>query len=154
MNKLPQFPYINTMIEDLNSVMNANKSLSWQDGDAPSNDILEARLRAKMYGAQVITYRHFLRMVLNNHYESTGVRNEDISKPIMDFAEKCITAMFHSAQAFWGMGNSRLIVTNVWGTSHAYVLIFLVINHAALFFFISPSLPQPARNNGANLYSI
>jgi hypothetical protein len=124
MNKLHTFPYINTMIEDLNSVMLANLSLKWRDGDPPSPDILEARLRAKMYGAQVITYRHFLRMVLNSRYEGTGADME-ISKPIMEFARKCIRALFFSAQAFWGMKGGRLVVTNVWGTSHAYVPPFL-----------------------------
>ena len=123
MNKLNKFPYINTLIEDLDSVIDANPSLAWRDGEAPSSDILEARLRAKMYGAQVITYRHFLRMVLNSRYEGTGGGAEmKISEPIMYFAKKCIRAMFYSAQAFWGIKGGRLVVTNVWGTSHAYVL--------------------------------
>jgi hypothetical protein len=72
-----------------------------------------------MYGAQVITYRHFLRMVLNNKYIQPSGPNKKISKPIMMYAEKCIRAMFYSTQAFWGMKGGRLIVTNVWGTSHA-----------------------------------
>lgn len=46
----------------------------------------------------------------------------EISKPIMDYAKKCIRAMFYSAQAFWGIEGGRLVVTNVWGTAHAYVL--------------------------------
>lgn len=90
--------------------------LKWEDGAPPADNILEARLRAKMYGGQVITYRHFLRMVLNSKYTHPSM---GISKPILAYAEKCIRAMFYSTQAFWGMKGGRLIVTNVWGTSHA-----------------------------------
>lgn len=122
MNKLSKFPYINTTMDDLLDTMANDIDLQWKDGDTPSNDILQARLRAKMYGGQVITYRHFLRMVLNSRFENETIPNEKISPQIMDFAKKCIVAMFYSAQAFWGMGDKRLIVTNVWGTSHAYVL--------------------------------
>lgn len=117
MNKLPKFPYIEAMIEDLKGVMDTNPNLVWGGDDPPSSDILEARLRAKMYGAEVITTRHFLRMVLNNRYDGGKVMT--ISEPIMVFAQQCIRAMFHSAQAFWGIVGGRLVVTNVWGTSHA-----------------------------------
>lgn len=105
------------MIEDLKGVMDTNPNLAWRDDDPPSTDILEARLRAKMYGAEVITTRHFLRMVLNSQYD--GGKNMVISPQIMEFARQCIRAMFHSAQAFWGVPQKRLVVTNAWGTSHA-----------------------------------
>lgn len=72
-----------------------------------------------MYGAQVITYRHFLRMVLNSKYTHPNMPQKEISKPIVHMAGKCIRALFYSTQAFWGMGPGRLIVTNNWGTSHA-----------------------------------
>lgn len=117
MNKLPKFPYIDTILEDLKSVIKPIPNLMWDEKDPPSSNILEARLRAKRYGAEVIATRHFLRMVLNSRYEES--RNEPISAPIMDYARKCIRAMFHSAQAFWGIQGGRLVVTNVWGTSHA-----------------------------------
>ncbi|OBT51349.1 hypothetical protein VE04_09078 [Pseudogymnoascus sp. 24MN13] len=116
-NKLPKFPYINAMLDELKKVMDTNPNLVWGGDDPPSSDILEARLRAKMYGAEVITTRHFLRMVLNSRYD--GNQNMVISAPIMEFAQQCIRAMFHSAQAFWGIQGGRLVVTNVWGTSHA-----------------------------------
>ncbi|KFY42362.1 hypothetical protein V494_02450 [Pseudogymnoascus sp. VKM F-4513 (FW-928)] len=106
MNKLPKFPYINAMIEELKKVMDTNPHLAWGENDPPSEDILEARLRAKMYGAEVITTRHFLRMVLNSPYD--GGKNVQISAPIMGFAQQCIRAMFHSAQAFWGVKQGRL----------------------------------------------
>ncbi|KFZ15957.1 hypothetical protein V501_02491 [Pseudogymnoascus sp. VKM F-4519 (FW-2642)] len=128
MNKLPKFPYINAMIEELKKVMDTNPNLVWGEDDPPSSDILEARLRAKMYGAEVITTRHFLRMVLNSQYD--GGKNIAISPPIMEFARQCIRAMFHSAQAFWGIKGGRLVVTNAWGTSHAQWG-HLIVLHAA-----------------------
>ncbi|KFY59113.1 hypothetical protein V497_04497 [Pseudogymnoascus sp. VKM F-4516 (FW-969)] len=128
MNTLPKFPYIEAMIDDLKKVMNTNPNLVWGENDPPSSDILEARLRAKMYGAQVITTRHFLRMVLNSPYD--GGKNIAISPQIMGFAQQCIRAMFHSAQAFWGIKGGRLVVTNVWGTSHAQWG-HLIVLHAA-----------------------
>ncbi|ELR05856.1 hypothetical protein VC83_08305 [Pseudogymnoascus destructans] len=128
MNRLPKFPYIEAMIDELQKVMNTNPNLVWGDDDPPSSDILEARLRAKMYGAEVITTRHFLRMVLNSQYD--GNKNVVISAPIMQFAQRCIRAMFHSAQAFWGIQGGRLVVTNVWGTSHAQWG-HLIVLHAA-----------------------
>lgn len=117
MNKLPKFPYIDTIIEDLKAVINTIPDLVWDENEPPSSNILEARLRAKRYGAEVIATRHFLRMVLNSRYEEN--RNMPISAPIMEYAQVCIRAMFHSAQAFWGIQWGRLVVTNVWGTSHA-----------------------------------
>ncbi|KFY31510.1 hypothetical protein V493_01039 [Pseudogymnoascus sp. VKM F-4281 (FW-2241)] len=117
MNKILTFPYINAIIKDLESLMDVIPNLVWYENDSPSSNILNARLRAKKYGAEVITTRHFLRMVLNSRYDGNG--NMEISEPIMEFAQKCIRAMFNSAQAFWGMGEGRLVVTNVWGTSHA-----------------------------------
>ena len=135
MNKLPKFPYINAMLEELNGVMVTNPNLVWSENDPPSSDILEARLRAKMYGAEVITTRHFLRMVLNSQYD--GGKNIAISPQIMEFAQQCIRAMFHSAQAFWGIKGGRLVVTNVWGTSHAYVFYFSLIPFIALRLSIS-----------------
>ena len=117
MNKILMFPYINAIIKDLKSVVDVIPNFVWYKNDPLSSNILKARLRAKKYGAEVITTRHFLRMVLNSRYDGNG--NMKISEPIMEFAQKCIRAMFKSAQAFWGMEERRLVVTNVWGTSHA-----------------------------------
>lgn len=116
MNDHPEFPFIEAIIADIKSVINYCP-VPADDNAPPSDDILESRLRGKMYGAQVVTYRHFLRMVLNKPSEP----NNEISKPIMMYAERCIRALFNSSKAFWGMKGGRLIVTNVWGTCHAYV---------------------------------
>jgi hypothetical protein len=116
MNRTSSFPYIKAIIKDLKSVVDVNPNL-WHKNDPPSPNILKARVSAKKYGAEVITTRHFLRMVLNSRYYGNG--NMEISTPIMELARKCIRAMFNSVQAFWGIGEKRLVVTNVWGTSHA-----------------------------------
>jgi hypothetical protein len=117
MNKTLAFPFIDTIISSLQSVVKASPVVYSTDGAPPSEDILEARLRAKMYGAEVITYRHFLRMVLNSRYEHP-VPNAPISQKIIHYAVKCVQAMLYSTQAFWNVKGGRLIVTNVWGTSH------------------------------------
>lgn len=103
---------------------------TWKEEDPPSADILHARLRAKYYGASVITYRPFLKMVLDREklisdssvsyprYESTS----GVPPEILDFAKRCIDSLEKSTSSFLGMkSEGRLIVTNVWGTAHAYV---------------------------------
>ncbi|OBT71578.1 hypothetical protein VF21_09296 [Pseudogymnoascus sp. 05NY08] len=139
MNKLPKFPYINAMLDELKKVMDTNPNLVWGGDDPPSADILEARLRAKMYGAEVITTRPFLRMVLDSQYD--GNKNMVISAPIMEFARQCIRAMFHSVQAFWGIQGGRLVVTNVWGTSHAQWGHVIVLHAAYRDPRLRPSVP-------------
>lgn len=53
--------------------------LQWSDKDEPSQDINDARLRAKFYGAQYIIHRPFLRIVLDNE-----VQLPDIVSPRSD----------------------------------------------------------------------
>jgi hypothetical protein len=95
-------------------------TMRWSENEPPPNDILAARLRAKFHGAEVITYRPFLKMVLNRPSAlSLDVPPEEISPKIMNYSRLCIRAMVDSTRAFHGMGEGRLIVTNVWGTAHA-----------------------------------
>lgn len=110
-----------------------------EKGD-PANDILGARLRAKYYGAQVITYRHFVLKILEKSSKvgeqvsdefkanvsapvvMNGTRIEDFTPKVLAYARNGIKALIHSTKAFHGLGNpghDRLIVTNVWGTAHA-----------------------------------
>jgi hypothetical protein len=122
--------------------------MKWTDADPPAKDILEARLRAKYYGAQVITYRHFVLKILEHSAAKTSkpgeqissefktgiavpsinskaTRPEDFDPKVLEYAKKCIRALNKSTTAFYGVGDpitQRLIVTNIWGTAHAYVL--------------------------------
>jgi hypothetical protein len=50
---------------------------------------------------------------------------DEISQRVRDYAHAGITALINSTTAFHGLGDprkQRLIVTNVWGTAHAYVV--------------------------------
>ncbi|KAI9743998.1 MAG: hypothetical protein M1818_002732 [Claussenomyces sp. TS43310] len=101
----------------------------WDENDPPADNILHARLRAKHHGAAVLTYRPFLKMILDrprgSQHDPSAVclhagPSDGIPTKVLDFAERCIRAMERSTSAFLGMkGQGRLIVTNVWGTSHA-----------------------------------
>jgi hypothetical protein len=94
-------------------------TLKWDEKDLPATDILGARLRAKFYGAKVITYRNFLLSILQIS------PNEKLKPEVVQYAIKCIKALIKSTTAFYGLGDpgsKRLMVTNIWGTAHAYVL--------------------------------
>ena len=119
-------------------------NLQWNEDDPPARGILHARLRAKYYGAQVITYRPFVLKILR-HSATTLSREpvtseykeiiqdipevntkaktiDDINRKVNEYAKNCIYALIKSTEAFYGIGDSRdtrLIVTNVWGTAHA-----------------------------------
>ena len=48
----------------------------------------------------------------------------DIPQTTMEFAKKGLLALRYSTEAFWDVidtRNKRLLVTNIWGTAHAYV---------------------------------
>ncbi|EXL39305.1 hypothetical protein FOCG_18076 [Fusarium oxysporum f. sp. radicis-lycopersici 26381] len=121
-------------------------SFAFREDDPPADDILAARLRAKYWGAQVITYRPFIRQILQfshsikNHVSSPNfpsVSSEfrqdvtapvihpkarthgDIDPQVVELAKKGIKALIESTRAFHGLGDKRPIITNVFGTAHA-----------------------------------
>jgi hypothetical protein len=107
--------------------------LNWDDNDPPATDILGARLRAKYYGAKVITYRSFvLRILINsaekspkmqsrqvkeiiNEYKwgildpeidtTAGSRKEEPDPKYLELAQRGINALIKSTTAFHGLGN-------------------------------------------------
>ncbi|KAK3325156.1 hypothetical protein B0H66DRAFT_111245 [Apodospora peruviana] len=108
--------------------------------DPPASDILAARLRAKYWGAQVITYRPFIRQILELSHRQTSmespapVSSTDGSMPVLspdamtpngvprdvlEYALKGIQALIESTRAFHGIKDKRFIITNVFGTAHA-----------------------------------
>lgn len=109
--------------------------------DPPANDILAARLRAKYWGAHVITYRPFIRQILEHNCQnlSTGTPGNgqsgeygpapgresgplspgEMSQEVIDNAAKGIRALIESTRAFHGVPDRRFIITNVFGTAHA-----------------------------------
>ncbi|SCV61204.1 uncharacterized protein FFFS_15773 [Fusarium fujikuroi] len=121
-------------------------SFAFSEDDPPADDILAARLRAKYWGAQVITYRPFIRQILQfshsikNHASSPNFPNvssefrQDITAPVIhpkarthgdidpqvvELAKKGIKALIESTRAFHGLGDKRPIITNIFGTAHA-----------------------------------
>lgn len=120
-------------------------SFAFKENDEPAGDILAARLRAKYWGAQVITYRPFIRQILqfshsiNQHPSSPnpptwsefrdgiiapvihpGAKSlNDIDSGVVELARKGIKALVESTRAFHNMGEERPIITNVFGTAHA-----------------------------------
>lgn len=100
-------------------------------------------MRAKYYGAQVITYRNFVLKILEHSHATSSpssvesglddFRNgidvpniskhatsaEEIDKQALAYAKNGIQALVNSTRAFHGLGEGRLFVTNPWGTAHA-----------------------------------
>jgi hypothetical protein len=130
--------------DGLNQFNRMAPNLKWDENDATDlyakNNILGARLRAKFYGARVITYRDFVLKILQRSHEASMPQDEqhpnnpmrmaasspeaEIEPIVIQYAEQCIKALIRSTIAFHGMGDpakDRLIVTNIWGTAHAYV---------------------------------
>jgi hypothetical protein len=113
--------------------------------EPPAKDILSARLRAKFWGAQVITFRPFIRQILDFNSNkrpaadssvpvSSDFRRDvsvpmigpdtrsenDIDPQIIAYAQKGIRALIESTRAFHNIEDKRFVITNVFGTAHAY----------------------------------
>lgn len=124
-----------------------SKNFAFREDDPPADDILAARLRAKYWGAQVLTYRPFVRQILQfshsrkhpqspnpaltvsefrpdidvprmNPLAKTG---SDIDARLLELAKKGIKALIESTRPLHGLEDKRPIITNVFGTAHAYV---------------------------------
>jgi hypothetical protein len=111
--------------------------------DPPATDILSARLRAKYWGARMITFRPFIRQILHFNESRNAVispgpisgdfksgiavptigpdatSESDIDPIIIENAKKGVKALIESTKAFHGLGPQRFIITNVFGTAHA-----------------------------------
>jgi hypothetical protein len=112
----------------------------------PAKDILAARIRAKFWGANVITYRPSIKAVLEMGHKRSNTSSEDperaipsedgggwatgrsdarnpsvIDQVVFENAKKGIDAVIKSTMAFHSLEDRRFIITNVFGTAHAYV---------------------------------
>lgn len=117
--------------------------MQWEDDDPPPADILEARLRAKYWGARMVVNRPFLDFALHIMPQLKEGRSlEEVARDVhgnprdpaeihifkaiatmgdinvFEAATRCIEAAMHSTVAFDGVPD-RLIVTNIHGTAHA-----------------------------------
>ncbi|KAI2640071.1 hypothetical protein GGS21DRAFT_504950 [Xylaria nigripes] len=141
--------YYSAMEQEINEIQNhikkaknawVPKDYYWDDDDETLPiDFLEARLRAKYWGSQVILYRPFVRLILNADAQASRTyQNEhgplDMINPTdmneqnakrhhslaIKYAQLAIQALIKSTCAFHGLDRSRrIIVTNVFGTAHA-----------------------------------
>ncbi|KAI1003681.1 hypothetical protein K3495_g4531 [Podosphaera aphanis] len=166
-----KFPSIELLSQSLNGIDVYAPTMRWMvDQPDPPNDILGARLRAKYYGAEVITYRPFVLQVLerseppcedtppniNEHVsdeyltevQAPVVRHdikkiEDIDPKAQEYVRLGLRALINSTTAFHGLGHpgeKRIIVTNVWGTAHAQWGNVLVLQAAYLNPILGPLL--------------
>ena len=119
---------------------------AFKEDDLPADNILDARLRGKYWGAQVITYRPFIRMILEFHHRqkthpfspnpppalpdfragiahptiAPGTRSsKDLDPKLIELARRGIKALIESTRAFHGLGEKRPVITSVFGTAHA-----------------------------------
>lgn len=138
---------IRVTLRSLQDTQSRVESMKWvtdnyrfSEDDPPAGDILSARLRAKYWGAQAITYRPCIKLILDLSFDlrctearTTGrmalayeelspaiVREvENLGPDVWGYARKGVRALIESTQAFHGLGVRRPIVTNVFGTAHA-----------------------------------
>lgn len=143
----PSSADLQSTLRNLNEAQRRVETMEWvaenfrfNTDDPPADNILSARLRAKFYGAQVITYRPCIKMILELSFNlrreaagSTGqmvqtleevprdiVRKvEALGHEVWNHARKGVRALVQSTQAFHGLGDKRPIITNVFGTAHA-----------------------------------
>lgn len=106
--------------------------MQWNDYDPPASEINAARMRAKYYGARYIIHRPFLHHALHKNFPPVDVMDEAIDSAVkqaqassmnqnlVNLCRACIEAAKASTIAFDGI-RGRLIVTNIFGTAHAYV---------------------------------
>lgn len=136
-----------TMEEKTNQLQKMLDKSEWvppefqfSDSEAPAGDILTARLRAKYWGSQVILYRKYIDMILNNqrmpehtfreapphpsewakHKINLHTCPNGIDPRALNYARLGISALIESTRAFHGLERgSRILVTNVFTTAHA-----------------------------------
>lgn len=145
-----QIPFQSTM-HQVDQLQKALSDMTWvppmfqfKENDPPANDILGARMRAKYWGAEVITCRPFIKQIVNFNFRggkdghdahklTHGDFSQAYSLPPFEegrklavvpdsvrcYVNRGITALIQSTKAFHGIEDSRFIITNVWGTAHA-----------------------------------
>lgn len=118
----------------------AGGSYAFDVNDAPADDILHARFRAKFWGANVLTYRPYIENIMSwsharrhpDEYRGKGYGSasvpsnattpSDIPPIVIRYACKGINVLLRSTEAFHGLRDKRFIITNIFGTAHAYAL--------------------------------
>ncbi|GJC90572.1 hypothetical protein ColLi_13410 [Colletotrichum liriopes] len=124
--------------ESLRSMQWTTPTLRFSENDMPADNLFEARLRAKYWGAQVLVCRPSIKRLLDASENPRWPSNVATNKPKtissrlqgvggdnrrsndIIHAKRGIEALFNSTEAFHGLDtNQRLLVTNIFGTAHA-----------------------------------
>ncbi|KAH9427535.1 hypothetical protein MCOR02_012166 [Pyricularia oryzae] len=126
-----------TLVETLHQNLTGGEHLWWpkhhpREPETPADNILDARLRAKYWGAMNIICRPIIKSILEREYIQTNQvdANLDRTDPlnelvdpydstVLEIARRGINALLHSIKAFHGLGEKRYIVTNIFGTAQA-----------------------------------
>lgn len=143
--KQPSFLEAKAIADGIEALNWVSYRFKFDQNDPPAENILAARLRAKFWGAMMITYRPFIKQILEFSeamvqnpdnpalHDDTEFRSgmnvpritrnarhkEDIKPIIIECAAKAIKALIESTRSFHGLGPQRPIITNVYGTAHA-----------------------------------
>ncbi|KAM0429105.1 hypothetical protein ACHAQK_011277 [Fusarium lateritium] len=125
-------------------------SFFFQEDDPPADETLAARLRANYWYARAITFRPFIQEILEfshsnkRHVMEARARTaspasrlddmtpwtdlkksvyHEIDLRLVGLAKKGIKALVESTRAFYGLGDHRPIILNVFGTAHRQVIL-------------------------------
>lgn len=141
--KQPQTFNIITYLQEALNLDFMPPEFKFDPEDPPAKEILSVRLRAKYWGAQVITFRPFVKQILDFNSDRSAVgatgpasggfgsefsgpligpdvkHENDINPQIIEYAAKGIQALVESTRAFHSLEDKRFVITNVFGTAHA-----------------------------------
>ncbi|KAI6474614.1 hypothetical protein MCOR13_011898, partial [Pyricularia oryzae] len=122
------------LVEVLHSNLTNREDVWWpkfynHNTQAPADNILDARLRAKYWGAINIICRPIIKSVLmldcpgmQEGLDPTDPLNGPLDpkdKTVLKIAKRGINALIHSTKAFHSLSERRYIVTNIFGTAQA-----------------------------------
>lgn len=134
----PTTPLIRAFKQCLDKSEWASERLQFDDNDAPSPNLLQARLRAKYWKALVATFRPVIRAIVNMPYEVPMYKLEEnenvggeanledrvdgslypLDPMMLEHARQAVKALVESTRAFHAIQDARLIIPDVFGTAH------------------------------------
>ncbi|KAI6283594.1 hypothetical protein MCOR27_003190 [Pyricularia oryzae] len=144
------------LVEVLHSNLTESENLWWpkfhgHEPQTPADNILDARLRAKYWGARNIICRPIIKSILMRDYQMqegldmTDPLNKLLdpkNETVLEIAERGINALVHSTKAFHNLAERRYIVTNIFGTAQAQwgnlITLAAVHRNQHLSHFINP----------------
>jgi hypothetical protein len=163
-----KFKNVNLVADAVSGMDWVAPSFAFKETDPPAEDILGARLRAKYWGAQGITYRPFIRQILQFSHQIDHPTSPNNMQPVSEFragiiapvidpkarnfkeidpgvvelAKKGVNALVESTRSFHGLGPKRPIITNIFGTAHAQWGNLLILSAAFKNDILRPSINE------------